>query len=33
MDIVTNWHPQLGFTPALQLLFDLKEKKEEDPVP
>lgn len=33
MDLVTNWHPQLGFTPALQLLFDLKEKKEEDPAP
>jgi len=28
VDAATTWHPQLGFTPALMLLFDLKEKKE-----
>ena len=28
VDAATVWHPQLGFTPALLLLFDLKEKKE-----
>ena len=28
MDIVTTYHPQLGFTPGLLLLFDFKEKKE-----
>ncbi|MBS1567029.1 MAG: hypothetical protein JST39_21790, partial [Bacteroidetes bacterium] len=31
VDAVTQWHPQLGFTPALFLLFDLKERKEEEP--
>ena len=29
VDAVTAWHVQLGFTPAILLLFDLKEKKEE----
>jgi len=33
VDVATTWHPQLGFTPALLLLFDLKEKKEEEPMP
>jgi len=33
VDLATAWHPQLGFTPALLLLFDLKEKKEEEPTP
>ncbi|HEY4151521.1 MAG TPA: hypothetical protein VGM41_21430 [Chitinophagaceae bacterium] len=28
VDAATEWHPQLGFTPGLMLLFDLKEKKE-----
>ncbi len=28
VDAATTWHPQLGFTPGLLLLFDLKEKKE-----
>lgn len=32
VDAVTQWHPQLGFTPALLLLFDLKERKAEEPV-
>jgi len=33
VDAATTWHPQLGFTPALLLLFDLKEKKGEEPMP
>jgi hypothetical protein len=28
MDVVSTYHPQLGFTPGLLLLFALKEKKE-----
>ena len=31
VDAVSTWHPQLGFTPGLMLLFDLKEKKETSP--
>lgn len=33
LDTVTQWHPQLGFTPALLLMFDLKERKEEETEP
>jgi hypothetical protein len=29
IDAAITWHPQLGFTPAIMLLFDLKEKKEQ----
>jgi len=31
VDAVTQWHPRLGFTPALLLLFELKERKGEEP--
>ena len=27
VDIATTWHQQLGFTPALLLVFDMKDKK------
>ncbi len=30
IDVISNYQPQLGFTPALQLMFDLKKKKKKE---